>query len=340
MSEYVHSNGCGSIIIFMSIEQYKEFIELAKCLNFSEAADKLHMTQPALSKHLKALEVEFGGELFSRDRRSVKLTEAGRVLFGAATQIVEAYDRAHEEIQLLTRNRPIRIDGILYDSMLMSMISLTSTILGAEGASPIVYEHKEDANLFLMLERGEVDVILAYQHERVLTEQGLEHFGLVSIPVVAVVDRSNPLATRSMIRMADLKEVSFIQFIDEYSISGWRSIVEACERAGFASKTRPMLGRPETSYATTPPAGGVVLLPNNLPQLKYMGQIGDTVAIPVASEDVKLQIDCIYKTENAERLSRVISAFRRARDIVNGIAATSQGEGDFAQTSQQPGSDQ
>lgn len=305
----------------MSIEQYREFIELARCLNFSEAAERLHMTQPALSKHLKALEVEFGGELFTRDRRSVKLTEAGRILFGAATQIVEAYERAHEAIVQVTLNRPVRIDGILYDHTLMSMISLASTILGAEGASPIVYEHREDANLFALLESDVVDIVFAYQHERVLTEQGLEHFTLVSTPVVAVVDRDDPLVAKGTLSIDDLRETTLVQFIDEYSISGWRSIVEACERAGFTPKTRPVLGRPETSYTTTPPEGRAVLLPNNLPQLKYLGQIGDTVAVPVSDTDVRLQVDCIYKTEDAERLAQVVAALKRARDIVEGASS-------------------
>lgn len=301
----------------MSIEQYIEFIELAKCLNFSEAAEKLHMTQPALSKHLKALEVEFGSELFMRDRRSVKLTEAGRVLFGAATQIVETYKRAHEDIVKLKQQRPIKIDGVLYDSTLTSMIALTATILGVEDTPSIVYEHTEGANPLSLLEAGDIDIALAYQHEKTLIEKGLDHFTLVSTPVVAVVDRDNPLASKDLIKIEDLRDSTLVQFIDEYSISGWRAIAEACEKAGFTPKTRSVFGRPESSYVTTPPAGGVVLLSDNLPQLKYLGQIGDTVAVPVSGEDLKFQIDFIYKSEDAQRLSQVISAFKQARDIVN-----------------------
>lgn len=304
----------------MSIEQYREFIELAKCLNFSEAAEKLHMTQPALSKHLKILENEFGSELITRDRKNVRLTEAGRILFGAATYIVETYDRAREEIAQVTRNKPIRIDGILYDSMIISVISIASTMLRTEKSIPIIYEHTEDANLFSMLEAGEVDIVFAHQHEQVLAKRGLMHFNLVSVPVVAIVDCDNPLASKDVLRISDLRESTFIQFIDEYSISGWRSIVEACEKFGFTPKTKPVLGRPEASYATTPPAGGVMLLPCNLPQLKYMGQMGNTAAIPISSEDMQMRIDCIYKAENADRLAQVLAAFKRARDIVSGAS--------------------
>lgn len=64
------------------MDMYREFITLARCLNFTQAAEELHMTQPALSKHIAALEREFGAELFIRDRRTVQLSEAGRILFG------------------------------------------------------------------------------------------------------------------------------------------------------------------------------------------------------------------------------------------------------------------
>ncbi|MDR1713676.1 MAG: LysR family transcriptional regulator, partial [Coriobacteriales bacterium] len=44
----------------MQIETFREFIELAQCLNFTEAAKRLNMTQPGLSKHILALEKDLG----------------------------------------------------------------------------------------------------------------------------------------------------------------------------------------------------------------------------------------------------------------------------------------
>ena len=58
----------------MNIDFYREFIVLGRCLNFTEAAEKLHITQPALSKHLAALE-QFGAELLIRNRRTAQLSE-------------------------------------------------------------------------------------------------------------------------------------------------------------------------------------------------------------------------------------------------------------------------
>lgn len=58
------------------------FMEAAKCLNFTRAAEKLYISQPALSKNIASLEAECGMKLFYRDsrRNRVKLTSAGSVM--------------------------------------------------------------------------------------------------------------------------------------------------------------------------------------------------------------------------------------------------------------------
>jgi DNA-binding transcriptional LysR family regulator len=68
-------------------EHLREFVTLAKCGSFTNAARELHLTQSALSKHIAALEREFDVALFVRDRVGVKLTRAGDTLLKKALQI-------------------------------------------------------------------------------------------------------------------------------------------------------------------------------------------------------------------------------------------------------------
>ena len=142
----------------MHIDFYREFIVLARCLNYTEAAEKLHMAQPALSKHIVALEREFNAELFIRDRRNVQLSEAGRILFGCAMEIVDAYDRAQAAIATVVKERPIRVDGILYDNTVSSIISLSTVLLNDQRHVPILFDHHEGRPLFEQLEQDEVDM--------------------------------------------------------------------------------------------------------------------------------------------------------------------------------------
>ena len=300
----------------MHIDFYREFIVLARCLNYTEAAEKLHMAQPALSKHIVALEREFNAELFIRDRRNVQLSEAGRILFGCAMEIVDAYDRAQAAIATVVKERPIRVDGILYDNTVSSIISLSTVLLNDQRHVPILFDHHEGRPLFEQLEQDEVDMVFAYDEARALEERGLVFRPLVQTPFVAVVDQDHPLAKHSEIIIDDLSDETFIQFSDEYSVSGWRRIEQICREHGFEPKKRPKLGRAVTSYATTSPDGGVLILQKNLRQLKFLEDVNQTVSIPFTDEDAHFIIYCIYKRENEERLRPLIDALDESREII------------------------
>lgn len=64
----------------MTIQQISYFLTLAKELHFWRAADKLFISQSSLSRQIQSLENEMGLELFERDKRNVKLTDAGKFL--------------------------------------------------------------------------------------------------------------------------------------------------------------------------------------------------------------------------------------------------------------------
>ncbi|MCW8092242.1 LysR family transcriptional regulator [Alteromonas sp. ASW11-130] len=68
------------------------FIQVADSSTFAEAADKLHITQPALSIAIKKMESQLGGALFSRSTRRVQLTPEGRTLLPNARRLINEWD--------------------------------------------------------------------------------------------------------------------------------------------------------------------------------------------------------------------------------------------------------
>ncbi len=82
----------------MDINNLETFIEVAESKSFSRSAETLHLTQPAVSKRIAALETELSFKLFDRAGRTVHLTEAGKVLLPAARKITAEVSRISTEI--------------------------------------------------------------------------------------------------------------------------------------------------------------------------------------------------------------------------------------------------
>jgi DNA-binding transcriptional LysR family regulator len=74
------------------LRDLRYFATVAEELNFTRAAERLHVSQPALSKQIRSLETALRAQLFARDRRQVTLTAAGRALLGVARPLLERWD--------------------------------------------------------------------------------------------------------------------------------------------------------------------------------------------------------------------------------------------------------
>ncbi len=80
----------------MKIQSMREFLTLSELRNFNSASEKLFLSQPTLSRHIKELEEELGVTLFNRSTRRVELTECGEYFLPFARLIVNAEDEYTE----------------------------------------------------------------------------------------------------------------------------------------------------------------------------------------------------------------------------------------------------
>lgn len=85
----------------MNLDFLQTFIKIAQYGNLTKAAEELGISQPAITKQLKVLEMEFGTELFNRGQKQVSLTQAGTVLELYAHQIINLLDRAKYDVSKL-----------------------------------------------------------------------------------------------------------------------------------------------------------------------------------------------------------------------------------------------
>jgi DNA-binding transcriptional LysR family regulator len=101
----------------MDLRALRYFIEVVRQNGFTRAAETLHVTQPTISKMVKALEDEFGGRLLLREGRGVQLTDAGQVVYDRGLEILE-------QAQLL-RRQVAEVDHITRGELSLGIMPTT-----------------------------------------------------------------------------------------------------------------------------------------------------------------------------------------------------------------------
>jgi DNA-binding transcriptional LysR family regulator len=106
----------------MDLKQMRYFLALAQELNFGRAAERLHIAQPPLTRHIRALEEELGTPLFVRTTKGAELTAAGQTLLEEVPNILALARRAEEQTQLAGQGYSGRLDVGIFSSGVLNVI--------------------------------------------------------------------------------------------------------------------------------------------------------------------------------------------------------------------------
>jgi DNA-binding transcriptional LysR family regulator len=185
----------------------RQFVAVAEELHFGKAAHRLNMAQPPLSQAIRRLEKNLGVDLFNRSKRSVELTEAGRVFLVEARRTLLQSEVARKMAQSAGADIPeVRISFIgpaLYQV-------LPEILVRFRAAVPKVH-----ARLLECASPQQVGGILAGDFHVGFITHGIRHAGCESMLVersrfVAAVPGNSSLAGRKTISLSELAEQPFI----------------------------------------------------------------------------------------------------------------------------------
>jgi DNA-binding transcriptional LysR family regulator len=193
----------------MEMHQIRYFLAAARTLNFTQAADECHVAQPSLSRAIRNLEEELGGDLFRRERSLTHLTELGKLMLPALTQ---AYDSALSAKALAASYKtgtsaPLRLalsQTINLNLLTPSLTELVRVFPGLElnffrGTAPEVAEH---------LKRGDSE--LAVAGPLGASWDRLDAWSLFEEGYELTINRAHPLALRDALKFADLAKQRLI----------------------------------------------------------------------------------------------------------------------------------
>ncbi len=188
----------------MDFEQLRTFLEVSRLRSFSRAAEKLGVTQPAISAQIRTLETEVGARLFDRDGGKVTFTAAGRVFEPFAEHVLSCH--AHIGITIAELHRSPRGEVAISANEATSLYILPAVFAAFK---------KQYTRVALKIVRADRARIL----EDVMNRE--VDFGVVSLPVkdarltiesihrdevALVTGPAHPLAGRDTVAMAELLE--------------------------------------------------------------------------------------------------------------------------------------
>ncbi|MDM1071505.1 LysR family transcriptional regulator [Empedobacter brevis] len=186
----------------------KVFDTVARRLNFTKAANELNITQPAVTKHIKEIELNLNIKLFERNGTKIKLTQAGEILVKYTEEIFSVYQKIEFEI------------GQLQEKQKGHLRLGASTTIAQYVLPPILAEFRKrfpeiQLNLVIhnsekiedLLTNNKIDVGLI---EAQIKNRTFHYFPFMKDEIVLVARQNHPLSTKNHLKTDDLLQIPFV----------------------------------------------------------------------------------------------------------------------------------
>ena len=177
--------------------------------NISRAAKKIFLTQPALSRQIKALEGEIGQCLLERQAHSIQLTPVGEALVREARELLQHADLLLERVRAARRGLRLRVGyapSLAAGILSAAVESFTQTHPNAR----VELFDLSTAEMMAGLESDKLDVVLTVGQER--DARGLKWTPLVRAPFRLAVNRNHPLARRHIVTPAEMARAPLLAY--------------------------------------------------------------------------------------------------------------------------------
>ncbi len=223
----------------MTSFQIECFLNVAKFLNFTEAANHLFIAQSSLSRNISNLEEELGMKLFFRTKKYVRLTPAGAVLYEEFSSLTQQAKEAVEKARLAGLGQEGSISLGVIESQ-RSENFLPEVLNAVRERYPNIKLNVFRGNfkeLRQALSEGKIDISLTMDFDLPgypAEETVFQPFFHSSAR--CVISKLHPLAKKDYIHLEELKNVPLIAINPEISFGAYNNAVELCKLHGFTPK--------------------------------------------------------------------------------------------------------
>jgi DNA-binding transcriptional LysR family regulator len=224
----------------MDLRQIRYFVAVAEQLSFSRAAERLHVSQPPLSRQIANLEAALGFDLFDRSSRQIKLTSAGTEFLSHARHAMQTLEQAKASAERVASGAVGTVSLAFGGSL--SYFVLPPVLREFRRRFPLIELSLQSVPISKHAEcvqGGRADVglvVLPLHNESLVNAMSLRDELVVALP------EDHKLASRTSLEMIDLKNETFIPFSIGEVVSYADKLNGLCRAAGFVPTTATNVG--------------------------------------------------------------------------------------------------
>jgi DNA-binding transcriptional LysR family regulator len=187
-------------VLEVDLRSLRYFIAVAEERHIGRAANRLHMTQPPLSRAIRRLEEELGVLLFARTPKGVTLTPAGKVLYEETGPLLGRADRIRRRVAAAAGTAPLAV-GTLADAAEQAGGRLVSLFRARHPHVRVTVHESDLGDPTAGLRAGLVDVAIT---RTPFDDTGVNTYVLRSVPVGVVMRDDDPFAAHASLSSTDL----------------------------------------------------------------------------------------------------------------------------------------
>jgi DNA-binding transcriptional LysR family regulator len=289
------------------LRHLRYFVAVADELNFSRAAQRLHMAQPPLSAAIRQLERELGVELFTRTSREVRLTDAGRAFLDGARRTLAEAERAAHEARRAGAGELGRVRiGYSWSVRFETLPAIGRELRASHPGIDLLTQEMWNARIPDALANGTIDLAIALSPE---VASGLELEQIRSERLVALLPAGHALASEPVLRLESLANEQFVLFPRQLAPRLHDAFMAIYRRAGFEPRLRSESFHAGWDIAILDQIGAAALVPASVSTSLPPG----VAAVPLS--DPAVELDTFIVAPAGHRAPAVETCIAAARAV-------------------------
>lgn len=272
----------------MELRNLESFVAVAEQLSFVRAAERLHLSQPALSAQIQKLEDEIGVKLLFRNKRTVRLTDAGRVFLAEAHATLARAQQAVERAQKADRGE---IGRLRIGFVSSAALAIVPAIAGAfrkqfPGVTLDLMNLRTSSQIKSLVNKtidvGFVRLPVAHDQldTKVIHREGF----------AVVLPADHALAKKKQIRLSDLRAERFVAYGRRWAPGFYDAVVQMCTSQGFSPNITQETGEMYTAIALVAAGTGVAILPKTVVLAQSQGVVMKPLPLAAGVSEIAIAV--------------------------------------------------